>query len=108
MLYRDFASYRDEGHVSGRGVAPARVVEAEPSELWCPVVEHANEASRFDGGANVRLHEVAEPDAVQYRDPREAGLVQRDGTGHIDQGRAAPLTELPPKKAAVWQTDPNT
>jgi hypothetical protein len=38
-------------------MAPARVVEAEPSEIRCPVLEHANEASCFDVAAHVRLSE---------------------------------------------------
>src|SRR5688572_2892504 len=88
---REFAGERDERLVSGRGVAPARVIEAEPSELRRPVLEHANEASRFDVATHVGLHEEAESDSVEDRDPRKAGLVERDGTRHVDQRRLPPL-----------------
>lgn len=61
-------------------------MEAEPGARRRPVFKRTNQVARLHVGANVLLHEKAEPDVFQYRGACEACLVQGEKSSRFQAG----------------------
>lgn len=91
----------DEGCERRRWVSSIGIIEAQRRERGRPVFKDTNQAASHYVLTNVGFHEEADPDIVQYRHAREAGLVQRHRAIDIDLYRLPLLFELPAKQRSI-------